>query len=49
MSNDLNRLLGDAYYEGARSQSRLHLWYLLTGLVMGFVSGAAGMYWMLVI
>lgn len=46
-AEELNHTFEQGYYLGSRNEAKQHLWYLLAGLIMGFVSGAVGMYWML--
>jgi hypothetical protein len=46
-AEELNHTFAQGFYFGSMQEKKQHLWYLLIGLVMGFASGAAGMYWML--
>lgn len=43
----LNHTFSQGFYLGSLNERKQHLWYLLFGLVAGFVSGAVGIYWML--
>lgn len=44
---ELNHTFEQGYYLGMKQEAKQHIWYLLFGLVAGFISGACGVLWML--